>query len=186
MNSTRLAALLYYFSQNSRIKAAMYLLLVAIIVLVLETFIWSISKFNNTELHNDVLRQRNLLYKQEQMNELNTHLQQTLPFIESIEKKYQSAPGQSDVMKQLSRLVREHHLRMQSQTVTVVANENDNSSINSIELMVAGRYPDIRAMLGTLPTMSAWVEVADIRLEKVNKTQVGAKLRLLLIRESTR
>lgn len=184
MNTTYLVSLLHYLLRNARMKAVMYTLLVSIIVLVVQTFIWSLAKFKNLELHNDVVTQRKHLYTQTQLQKLNEHLQQSLPIIEAIERKYKSAPSQSDVMKQLGGLVREHHLRLHSQSASAMTNEDDNSSINSIELMVSGRYVDIRAMLSKLPAMNAWVEVSDIRFERVNQSHVGAQVRLLLIKES--
>lgn len=184
MSTTNLVTMLHYLSRNARMKAVMYMLLVSIIVLIVQTFIWANAKFINLELHNAVVVQRNHLYTQSQLQKLNEHLQQTLPIIEAIERKYKSSPGQSDVMKQLGGLIREHHLRLHSQSISAMGNESENSSINSIELMLSGRYVDIRALLGKLPTMNAWIEVSDIRIERANQSHVGAQVRLLLIKES--
>lgn len=184
MNGNNQFLLLQQLAQNGRMKIVLYALVIAVLALIVEVFIWSAAKFENTNLHDDVAAERNRLYRQAQLQKLDTHLQISMPLVESIEKKYKSATSQSDVMRQLNGLVRSHHLRMHSQSIAALAGEDNASSINSIELRVSGRYVDLRSMLGKLSTMNAWVEVADIRIERMNASDVGAQVRLLLIKES--
>lgn len=185
MNTANQILLLQQLAQNKWIKLALYATIIAILALIVEILIWSAAKFENTTLHNDVAAERNRLYRQTQLQKLDTHLQNTLPLVESIETKYKSATSQSDVMRQLNGLVRSHQLRMHSQSIAAMEGETEASSFNTIELRVSGRYVDLRKMLSALSTVSAWVEVADIRIERTNASDVAAQIRLLLIKESS-
>lgn len=161
----------------------MYALTIAIAALIIEAIMWSSAKLENAKLHNKVAEVRNQIYREDQLQKLDSHLQKTLPIIETIENKLSSTTSQSDVMEQLSRLARSHTVRMRSQSITAMLSDDNFTSIKSIELRVSGSYTDIRKMLVSISAISAWLEIAEIRIERLNESDVGAQVKLLLIME---
>lgn len=170
--------------RNKTIKATLYLLVVAVLASVVEVGIWAFAKVENSQLRADIETKRAVFYNHEQLTKLNAHLEKTRPLIDAVEKKYKSNTSQSEIMRLIDGLMRRHNLRVTAQTFQR-SDENGIASVSVIEMRVTGSYTDIRRMLGNLPELPAWIEVADVNIEQIGDARGGisGQIRLLAIKE---
>lgn len=187
MTTNSYISMFIYMSRNRAIRVALTALIAVILALIVAISIWMAAKHENAVLQRELSAKREQIYKQEQLGKLGSYLDSTLPLIGIIEEKLKSNSTQSDIMRQIGEIARQNSLQVTSQVYERSKIEEAGATSSTIDLRLSGRYADIRKMLAKIPAMSAWIEIAGIRIERQEKerTNIDAHVRLIVLKEQS-
>lgn len=164
MNVGAWIAELRYNVRHPLARLGVRALLAAGTVLVGALALWWPAQHADSGLQAQIAAKRRALVEVQQADELlrlYTSAQKSVPLLE---KKLEQSVSQAQLVDSLSRLARQHGVRVASETYEE-GRSSGGQALLLAELTVQGSYGAVRNFLRDLPTLPMWTEVHEVRLE---------------------
>jgi len=164
MNVRTGIAELRYSARHPLARTGVRVLLGAVVVMAVTLVYWWPAQHANAGLEAQITAKRRTLVETQQADELLRLYASAQKSVPLLEKKLEQSVSQAQLVDSLSRLARQHGVRVASETYEEGRSAGGQALLLA-ELTVQGSYGAVRNYLRDLPTLPMWTEVHEVRLE---------------------
>lgn len=155
---------LRYGARHPLARTGVRALLGAVLVMAAALVFWFPAQHTNARLEAQITAKRRTLVETKQADELLRLYASAQKSVPLLEKKLEQSVSQAQLVDSLSRLARQHGVRVASETYEEGRSAGGQALLLA-ELTVQGSYGAVRNFLRDLPTLPMWTEVHEVRLE---------------------
>lgn len=172
-------------SPAARAGIALDVVLLAAALAVLAAYWWPAARTQQL-LQQQLEDTRRAVTTAMQANELLHAYVQATSATEAIERKLQASVEQAQLVQSLAKLARGTGVRIISESYEEGRRQADYTPL-FLQVTLQGRYAGVRRFFNEVPTLPLWVEIQDIRVERMREPAglLRAQVRLRAVRRHT-
>lgn len=186
MNASDAVGRLRYAMRSPGARMALVLNLVVVAALLIVVFFYWWPRATERQLLNESVAQaRRALTRAMQANDLIAAYRTASRATQTVETKLQLSIKQAQLVQSLARLVARHGVRIVSESYEEGKRQGDYMPL-FLQVTLEGRYAGVRGFLSDVHALPLWVEVQDVRLERMRESagSLKAQLRLRAVRRA--